>query len=270
MRKKSLRQTANRYLITDRQGCIKERKRRAYVIHKLIDDLFTVGDVPPTWQALKPSHIQQLVVLWRRKKMKPATIMRHLGIIRRFLHEFKCPVANEISINSLGLKRPIKHKKKPRIYPGFWQNIGTPSARLLIGLQIEFGLTLSEAMRLNPDLHVQQHSLWITREIATNSKDRFIPIRNEVQVAMLGEFNSLVSNYGSLIGATGYQSLLCSYRQELNKLQLSSVKNFRYLYARNLKQQLQSVISNYELTWLIMDEMGLSSRTTVWYYLHEQ
>ncbi|HHT9843840.1 TPA: hypothetical protein ACT9I4_001956 [Legionella pneumophila] len=270
MRKQSLRQTANRFLNTDNRGCFKERKRRSYVIHKMIDDLFIVGDVPPKWLAIKPVHIQKLVGHWQKGKLKTATIIRHLCIIRKFLYEMDCPTANEISNNRLGLKRSNKHKKKPKIYPGFWQNIGTPSARLLTGLQIKFGLTLSEAMRLNPDFHIQEHSLWITREIATNSRDRFIPIRNEVQVALLRDFSSLVGDYGNLINAIGYQTLLCSYRQELIKLKLPSIKNFRYLYARNLKQQLQSVISNYELTWLIMEEMGLSSRTTVWNYLNEQ
>ncbi|WP_133131461.1 phage integrase N-terminal domain-containing protein [Legionella yabuuchiae] len=270
MRKQSLRQTANRFLSTDNRGCFKERKRRSYVIHKMIDDLFVVGDVPPKWQALKPVHIQKLVEHWQKKKLKTATIMRHLSIIKKFLYEIECPTANEINNKSLGLKRPSKPKKKPRIYPGFWQNISTPSARLLTGLQIQFGLTLSEAMRLNPDFHVQEHSLWITREIATNSHDRFIPIRNDIQVALLREFSFLVGGYGNLINAIGYQTLLCSYRQELTRLKLSSKRNFRYLYARNLKQQLQSVINNYELTWLIMEEMGLSSRTTVWNYLHGQ
>ncbi|HAT9492080.1 TPA: integrase [Legionella pneumophila subsp. pneumophila] len=270
MRKQSLRQTANRFLNSDNRGCFKERKRRSYVIHKMIDDLFIVGDVPPTWQSIKPIHIQKLVILWQKRKLKIATIIRHLSIIRKFLYEIECPTANEINNNRLGLKSPNKHKKKPNIYPGFWQHISNPPARLLTGLQIQFGLTLSEAMRLSPDFHVQEHSLWITREIATNSRDRFIPLRNDVQVALLREFSFLVGDYGNLINAIGYQTLLCSYRHELTRLKMSSIKNFRYLYARNLKQQLRPVISNYELNWLIMEEMGLSSRTTVWNYLHEQ
>ena len=154
MRKQSLRQTANRFLNTDNRGCFKERKRRSYVIHKMIDDLFIVGDVPLKWQALKTVHIQKLVKHWQKRKLNPATIMRHLGIIRKFLYEMECPTANEISNNSLGLRCPGKHKKKPKIYPGFWQNISTPSVRLLAGLQIQFGLTLSEAMRLNSDFHI--------------------------------------------------------------------------------------------------------------------
>lgn len=269
MRKQSLRQTAKRFLNTDNRGSFKERKRRSYVIHKMIDDFFIVGNVPPKWQAIKPIHIQELIEHWQKKKLKTATIMRHLTIIRKFLYEMACPTANEINNNSFGLKRPNKHKKKPKISPGFWQNISNPSARLLTGLQIQFGLTLSEAMRFNADFHIQDHSLWITREIATNSQDRFIPIRNDVQVALLQAFTTLVEDDGNLINTMGYQTLLCSYKLELSRLKLSSIKNFRYLYARNLKQQMQSVINSYELTWLIMEEMGLSSRTTVWNYLHE-
>lgn len=270
MRKQSLRQTANRYLNTDNRGSFKERKRRSYVIHKMIDDLFIVGDVPPQWQSIKTVHIQKLVEHWQKRKIKTATIMRHIGIIKKFLSEIECSIANDISNKRLGLKRSGKHKNKPKVYPGFWQNISNPSARILTGLQIQFGLTLSEAMRLNPDLHIQEHSLWITREIATNSQDRFIPLRNEIQVALLREFSAMVQDAGNLINAIGYQTLLCGYQRALASFKLPSIKNFRYLYARELKQQLQTVMNNYEFTWLIMEEMGLSSRTTVWNYLHEQ
>lgn len=269
MRKQSLRQTANKYLNTDNRGNFKERKRRSYVIHKMIDDLFIIGEIPHKWQAIKPEHFQKLTFHWQKRKIKTATIIRHMSIIRKFLSEMGCPIADKISNKNLGLKRNNKLKKKANIYPGFWQNITNPSAKLLTALQVHFGLTLSEAMRLNPDVHIQEHSLWITREIATNSKDRFIPLRNEIQVALLNEFKILIQGNENLIKAIGYQTLLCNYRQALTDLKISANKNYRYLYARQLKQQLYPVLGNYKLTWLIMDEMGLSSRSTVWNYLNE-
>ena len=103
MRKQSLRQTAKRFLNSDNRGCFKERKRRSYVIHKMIDDLFIVGDVPPKWQAIKPAHIQKLVEHWQKRKLKTATIIRHLSIIRKFLYEMECPTANEIFNNNIRL-----------------------------------------------------------------------------------------------------------------------------------------------------------------------
>ncbi|VEB35416.1 putative integrase [Legionella sainthelensi] len=269
MRKKSLRQAANKYLITDNRGNFKERKRRIYVIHKMIDDLFIIGDTPLQWQAIKLDHIKKLLIHWQKRKIKMATIMRHMSIIRKFLYDLECPVALEISNQSLGLRRKNTLRQKSKIYPGFWQNIPNPSARLLLAFQVHFGLTLSEVMHLNSDLHLQEHSLWITREIASNSRDRFIPIRNDIQVTLLKEFNTLTEKNNTLIKAFGYQTLLHNYRQALNELKLLPIKNYRYLYARQLKQQLSPPLNKYELMWLIMEEMGVTSRSTVWNYLNE-
>ncbi|MBP6917621.1 MAG: hypothetical protein KBB94_01735 [Legionellaceae bacterium] len=86
MRKYSLRQTANRYLKTDNRGSFKNKKHRTFVIHKMIDDLFIIGNVPSCWNALKIAHIQQLVQYWQKQKIKPATIMRYMTVIRDFLN----------------------------------------------------------------------------------------------------------------------------------------------------------------------------------------
>ncbi|HGC5653726.1 hypothetical protein [Legionella pneumophila] len=48
------------------------------------------------------------------------------------------------------------------------------------------------------------------------------------------------------------------------------MKCWRYLYAQQLSLQLSPQMSHYRLTLLIMDEMGLKSRTTLWSYLNEQ
>lgn len=70
MRKYSLRQTANRYLKTDNRGSFRNKKHRAFVIHKVIDDLFVIGNVPASWKTLKIDHMQQLVQYWRKQKIK--------------------------------------------------------------------------------------------------------------------------------------------------------------------------------------------------------
>lgn len=85
MRKQTLRHTANRYFKLDNRGSFKNKKQRAYVIHKMIDDLYIIGDVPSSWHALQPTHIQRLIVHWKKKKIKNSTIMNHLTIIRRYL-----------------------------------------------------------------------------------------------------------------------------------------------------------------------------------------
>lgn len=49
MRKESLRRAANRYLKTDNRRSFKDKQHRAFVIHKMIDDLFLSEEVSSSW-----------------------------------------------------------------------------------------------------------------------------------------------------------------------------------------------------------------------------
>ncbi len=69
MRRQSLRQFANRQIKLDRQGKYLYRKHRAYVIRKMIDDLFVIRQVPPSWQALQSEQVRKLVRYWKNKRL---------------------------------------------------------------------------------------------------------------------------------------------------------------------------------------------------------
>ena len=268
MRKQSLRQTANRYLKMDNRGKFKEKQHRAFVIHRVIDDLFIIGDIPTSWGALKTSHIQNLVEYWHKRKIKPATIMRYMTIIRTFLSEIDCNLSN-IDNQSLGLIRQYKRHKKIIIQPALWQTITEPLARLIMALQTQFGLTFSEAIHFIPDVHNREHTLWITREIAFNSTDRHIPLRHEMQKITLVELNKYIPSSQSLAQRYGYTLLRYQWRMALTERKLPINKNFHYLYAQQLKTELTPILGSYQTSWLIRDEMGIKSRNTLWLYLNE-
>ncbi|MDF1929652.1 hypothetical protein PGH45_05660 [Legionella pneumophila] len=86
----------------------------------------------------------------------------------------------------------------------------------MLEFQIYFGLTLSEAMRLNPAIHIQENSLWITRDIATNSHDRRIPVRNDRQAQANNALQTLCKEE-SLILTFGYHSVRGAYSHAIKK-----------------------------------------------------
>lgn len=162
MRKQALRQTANKLLCTDRRGKYQDRKHRTYVIHKMIDDLFAIQLVPPSWKAMEANHIHQLVHHWKQRRINPTTIMRYMTIIRQFLLDMDCELTH-IDNKSLQLVRIYKRKKiKKNIDETIWQSIQEPYARIIMAIQDEFGLTFSEAIRMIPYVHAQDKHLWIT------------------------------------------------------------------------------------------------------------
>jgi hypothetical protein len=268
MRQQSLRQTANRYLQTDNRGSFKDKKHRAFVIHKLIDDLFLIGEVPTSWSALTSNHIKKLTQLWQKSKVKPATMMDHMTTIRRFLINIECPVSH-IDNQSLGLVRQYKLHKQKSILANVWTNIQEPIARLIMALQTQFGLTFNEAINLIPDIHIQADKLWVTREIAFNSEDRTIPLRNTIQPTVINELINHTKGKQSLVRMYQYSHIRAQWHAALHPLQLPTNKTYRYLYAQHLKKELVPLLGNYQTDWLIRDEMGIKSRNTLWAYLHE-
>ncbi len=267
MRKHSLRQEANIYL-TSHRGSPRARKYRGYVILKMINDLFITGKVPPHWNAVNNTHIQLLIRHWHKQKIKPSTMMNYMTIIRKFL----IAIGNnstDIDNQSLGIIIPKSTRKPIKISLERWQKISDPSAKLLLNLQIHFGLTLSEAMRLIPGVHIQENKLWLTREITFNSMDRIVPIRSAVQVSFIHEFNLLTQNQHTLIEVHGYRALCFIWHKALKELRIPAKRSCRYLYAQLTYQHFIATQEKDELTKTLMDELGLKSRTTLWGYLRE-
>lgn len=268
MRTNQLRHYANRYLNEDNRGSYRDKMYRLFVIHKVVNDLFAIGKVPPKWHALTSVHITELITFWRKRKIKPATIMKYMTVIRWFLKTIEHNLS-EIDNQKLGLFRTSKSKRKTTVSLEILQNISNPIARVLLNLQINFGLTLSEAMRVVPEIHIQEEALWLTREMTSNSQDRFIPLRTEQQKILLQELIALTGQHQNLMNAQGYEAIRHAYRKALAEINLSYRQSYRYLYAQTVYQQLSPLLRNYELTLLLMREMGLQSRVTLWGYLNE-
>ena len=267
MRKNQLRQSAKRYLNEDNRGSYRDKNHRHFVIQKVVDDLFKIGDVPPKWHALNKTHLEQLVSYWQRKRVKTSTIMKYMTVIRWFLKTISHQLT-AIDNQHLGLYRVKKSKKEILISPQLLQELSS-IGKLLLNIQIHFGLTLSEAMRLIPEVHIQEHAIWLTREITSNSQDRIIPLRSDFQKKILQELIALTGPEHSLITSQGYDAVRYAYRKSLETIKLPPRKSYRYLYAQAMHKQLSPLLRNYELTLLLMREMGLQSRVTLWGYLNE-
>ena len=267
MRKQSLRQTANPLLRMDKRGKYQDRKHRAYVIYKVIDDLYTIQKVPPSWQAMETEHVHCLVKHWKKRRINPVTIMRYMTIIRRFLTQMDCQLTH-IDNKSLQLMRIYKRTRRRKVVEAnIWQSIQEPGVRLIMALQIEFGLTFSEAIHIQPLVHVRDKEIWITREIAFNSSDRYIPIRNECQREILAQFNEFIQHEDNIVTKRSYDLIRMEWRKVLTTHRLSALKSWRYLYARQMYQSLLPEYDNYKICLMIKDEMGIKSRNTLWLYL---
>lgn len=267
MRKYNLRQTANQYLKLGNQGSYKLKKQRAYVIRKMIDDLYAIGDVPSSWKSIQSHHIHQLVSHWKKSKIRSSTIMNHMTIVRHYLKSIECAIPN-IDNKSLQLSKTRKRKRKLKIQHDHWQSWDNPIPRLIMALQTEFGLTFQEAIYIKPEINIQADCVWITRNISFNSLDRTIPIRFETQKALLNEIKNMTEDK-SIAEFHDYEDTRLAWRKSLKKHALPINKVYRYLYARQIYQSLLPILGKYETYWVIQSEMGIKSRDSLWRYLNE-
>ena len=269
MRKNDIRRLANNQLMNDNRGSHRDKKYRHFVIHKMINDLFKLELLPGKWHGLTQTHIHALVTHWKKKKIKPTTLMKYLMVIRFFFKSIDHSIAG-IDNQTLEVKRPKPAIKQAPSLNHVLQKISHPIARLIFQFQAAFGLTFSEVTRLIPDDHIREHSIWLTRDITFNHQDRVIPIRNDEQRHLLQSFASYVENHHSLITTHGYHAIRYIYSTSLQHAGFLSLKAYRYLYAQNQLPHLLKTFSSDEANTTLMLEMGLKSRTTLWSYLHEQ
>lgn len=267
MRTYSLRRTVNRYFQLENRGSYQEKKKRAYVLQKMIDDLFCIGNVPKSWIAMKSEHIHLLVDYWRKGSIQDATIMRYMTIIRNYLRDINCPIAN-IDNQSLQLRRKKKKHVPLKWQPNIWEIFSDKGPRIIMALQTQFGLTFSEAIHIRPGIHIKEQKLSLTREVTFNSIDRAIPIRNEIQKNILSDLEELTCRQ-SLVEFFGYQVIKRDWNHALIRHGFPIKKSWRYLYAKQMYEYLLPILGNYQTCLVLRDELGIKSRNTLWTYLHE-
>jgi len=268
MRKSQLRQQLDNHLRHDHTSSFRAKKHRYFVLHKIVRNLYHIKCVPGKWHALTCEHIQMLVSYWKSTQLKPSTIMKYMTVLRGFLYKID-HVIHGIDNQSLGIINHRSPQKTIHLPDEIVEQFSNPIARLLFEFQTCFGLTLSEAKRLVPTIHIKTDHVWITREMATNSQDRLIPIRNDAQTRIIDSFLTLCNPNKNLVSTHGYHHVREAYSTQLTSLGLASSKSYRYLYARGLHQALKPILSNYLVNQTIMREMGIHSRMTLWSYLNE-
>lgn len=268
MRKNELRRFAKNQLSLDNTGSHRDKRHRAFVISKIINDLFKIGQCPPHWHALKQAHIHALVQLWKRQRIQTITVMKYMTALRHFLKHINHPIDGIDNI-SLQLIREKHVTNYQSINSDAIEKITAPFIKIMLQLQIHFGLTFSEAYRLIPDIHLRENMLWLTRDITFNRQDRAIPIRNNEQLAILRSFKSLNQPNESMLETHGHRAVLSIHQRMMKLAGLSPKQTYRYLYAQQQYLELSQTLSHKEASRAIMDEMGFKSRTTLWAYLHE-
>ena len=244
-----------------RIGSFVSREDRIRVMKLILEDLARLKMQPENLYQISGGHIHALVDYWRSTDVDVNTILNRLSILRR---------VNDLL--SLGLFIPtnqmlkLKRVKKTAVSElstdDLSQRVYHPLVVNVVEMQMLFGVTKLEAIRLFYPTPNSENMVVVDRTIAANHEDRFIPVLTEQQKQCLAKRTQLTNGKLQLNALLPEAKICQLYHNELNFLGLDHNAPLRQHYAR---QRWNGLLTLDQLEGIkkIAKEMGIASLTKV-------
>tara|TARA_R110002167_G_scaffold93474_1_gene250449 strand:- start:221 stop:1021 length:801 start_codon:yes stop_codon:yes gene_type:complete len=240
-------------------GTYRSRADKRDLLNKIIKDLLDLKIAPPSFRFLAMEHIEKLVSLWRKQGNSDKTIRNKMATLR-FLNDkgnfvIDIPTNDDLNLTQLHHRATVH----PKINVA--QQVSSPISELIIELQTEFGLTRTEAVRLNPWLNIQKQDMNIPRSISFNRRERFIAIYKPSQKEVIIRLKRILDEKNCLAEMATERHVLNLYNAELAIQGVALTTRFRNTYANNRLAELSRKSMDKESAYqVVMDEMGYKSK----------
>lgn len=256
----------NLVLKYDKSGKAKWRQVRVRILKRIVKDLITIKLLPPHWVHLNNEHLLKLINHWRREKLTESTITTYLAAIRYFFKSAKVP--NNIASNTeLGVFRK-HHYSKQLIDIQDYHKVLHPYIKCILGFELLFGVHRYEAIKIRViDNLLFDNKLWISRNIAFNGVERFVPIITDEQRNLIALFKSTLPQECSMLDRIEQRVLMALYKAELATMNLDSTQQHRKHYVKYRANILKAIVTPRQLKFMIKDEMGIVSDNLIRKYL---
>ena len=241
------------------QGTAKHRETMKKVLADIVTDLLDLKIAPPGFHHMTASHITQLIHLWKEKGYAQSTIMNKLGILRNFnrqgLFKINIPSNGELNIKKIGKYR------SQYIPEDIVHQVETPITSIILKMQLEFGVTKFEAIRIPLKHCVTDADLTIPTKIAYNQKQRIITMYRIEQREIIKEFFSILGESNTLGDLATDRHIAQLYNAELALLKVDYNGNFRAMYGnRRLAILMKKGFKKEDAYKLLMEEMGYNDK----------
>ncbi len=241
-----------------KQGSHATKREQQRVMNTIINDLNRLRRLPREFKLMTPHDIECLVRFWKEKGLSVATIGNKLGVLRQFNQLARLDL-NIPSNKELGSIKATSTPLKISLPENYENKIFHPITRSLIALQLHFGLTKLEAIRVNPTCIVNDNILLIQRTIAHNKKDRTIPIVTNGQKSTLSE-RKILTQTSQLLKQQDTSLLINHlYAAECHDAGIDPKTPFRRHYAQTRLNILKNTRDKQSALLVLCEEMGFSA-----------
>lgn len=259
-KKSNLIYAYTRALSLSKKGSYATRQARLKIMRSIVEDLCLLRCVPYKWQELTMEQIRKIVDYWKSNKLKQEAIANKISVLRKtcLLIDKTCSFPS-----NKGLQIQMRSSKQiaSPYSDEILLKIENSIIRTIIELEIYFGLTKSEAIKL-PGHSIADNRVIIYRDIAYNHRDHIIPITMHEQYNTLAQRAHVIKKYSaqdSLLDIATFGKLAGLYRCELAILNIQGHSHFRQIYAKRRYTDLTKATNSSNAIEVLQKELGLSS-----------
>jgi hypothetical protein len=234
----------------------------------IIDELEKAGHLPSTWHHLTKDHITHLVTWWRKAGFSISTMINRLSVFRHFSQFIGAMVVFPDNQTVGLIKYSPTNKYSAPINQEYLKNIENPLIKIIGMFQMNFGLTKKEIMRLIAKYHFFENKIYVSRQIAFNHQERFIPVLTEDQIIAVQLWQQQIPDNQCLLDLYTYDTLIQMYGHEMQQ-QGGKIFRYRSFYARSRYAALIPYHTRRAVLNLLQQEMGIS-HSQIRRYLREQ
>jgi site-specific recombinase XerC len=225
----------------NRDGSYGTQVQRERVLTLIANQLNDLGYRQMHAKSLRPKHIEALVAHWLESGTAAGTMKNRMSALRWWAAKVNKKNVIARSNDHYGLPRRQYANGANRataLDEDRLASVTDPHLRISLELQQAFGLRREEAIKIRPHLADRGNVLWLKPSWTKGGRMRTIPIRTEMQRAVLNNARKLAGK-GSLIPShRTYKQQMKHYEGQCIRAGLSKMHGLRHAYAQQRYHEL--------------------------------
>jgi len=219
----------------NRDGSYATQSKRAFLLSQIANQLHTLGYKGMSVTSLKPKHVHALVTHWQGQGLSTGTIKNRMAAIRWWAGKVnrQSAIAGSNDYYGIASRQLVSAVSKAQnVSEAQLDRVRDSHVRLSLELQRVFGLRREEALKFQPAYADHGDHLVLKASWTKGGKERQLPIRNEIQRAVLDRVRAHVGNASLIPSDRSFVQQLKVYVRQTMNAGLSNMHGLRHAYAQ--------------------------------------
>jgi len=225
----------------NRDGGFSTQATRSRMLDLIATQLRKLGFRRMQKRSLKPKHVDALINHWQDQGISVGTLKNRLSALRWWAKKVNKPsiIAKDNDVYGIGKRTCVATESKAQeLDHKKLSLISDPYVKLSIRLQAAFGLRREESIKVNPSYAIRGDHIRLKSSWTKGGRARTVPIRNDVQRALLDEVSDLAKGGALIRPELNYVEHLHRYERRLRNVGLNKLHGLRHAYAQRRYKEL--------------------------------